>query len=468
MGAIRLSKLFGLIKNEYIKQLHKRSTLIILVLVALGTIGFTGLIRISTLEYEDYYVGGEADYTVDTEYVMEIKDATDNGDTAELEYYNYLRSEKISQFDWRKALADTAFDRSADVSDAAFVAASNYNGDASELYKRFISEHDWRGYCEFLKDNIPESASWAVQYRLDNDVPLPDDKLSPDNDWRNDQLDYYLKNALIAEGTTDHRQKEHYEDMMLTAKYRVEHDVSYNIAGTSITDGDSGEFDDEEVDTRITMYTAFSASTMVVTFIGLLIIIIAGGTVASEFSNGTIKFLLINPRSRGRILVSKYITVITAGYALIVISYILALISSVVMFGADDIGAMYVRTTSGSTTAVPGPLYVFGQFMLSSIYVVVMATFAFALSSLVKSASLAIGLGIFLMTMGQGAVELLKEAFNIDAVRFTIFANSNLQSIARGQTMFAGQTVGFALCIIAIHMIVFLLTAWDGFVRRDV
>ena len=121
---------------------------------------------------------------------------------------------------------------------------------------------------------------------------------------------------------------------------------------------------------------------------GLLIIIIAGSIVASEFSNGTIKFLLINPRSRGKILTSKYITVITAGLVMIVLCFIVSLLTAGLMFGFGEAGATYVKTTAGETTAVPGILYIFGQYMLKGVYVLVMATFSFALSSLVKSSSL--------------------------------------------------------------------------------
>ena len=34
--------------------------------------------------------------------------------------------------------------------------------------------------------------------------------------------------------------------------------------------------------------------------------------------------------------------------------------------------------------------------------------------------------------------------------------------------IFPEQTVTFAIGVIAVYMIVFLLTAYDGFVRRDV
>jgi len=40
--------------------------------------------------------------------------------------------------------------------------------------------------------------------------------------------------------------------------------------------------------------------------------------------------------------------------------------------------------------------------------------------------------------------------------------------IINNQTPFLGHTVGFALIVTAVYMVVFLLTAWDAFVRRDV
>ncbi|MCL1852135.1 MAG: hypothetical protein FWF88_03770 [Peptococcaceae bacterium] len=47
-------------------------------------------------------------------------------------------------------------------------------------------------------------------------------------------------------------------------------------------------------------------------------------------------------------------------------------------------------------------------------------------------------------------------------------ANTNLNGIMTKSTPFLGQTVPFAMTVIAVYMVVFWLTAWDGFVRRDV
>lgn len=459
-----MGKLTALVKNEYIKQLKKRSTIIILILTAIVSVGFTGIVKLSTLEMTDM-----GDYTPDTSYSVEIEDARRNGDDKSLEYYTFLSEQGISTADWRydpavTALGDGSFD-----SVAGYV-QKNSSEDISGRFRDFVINKDWKGYYGFIKDKLPEEARWAVEFRLENDIAPDENMYSEDADWRNVQLDQYLQYALKKSKVSSEQMKTNYDDAMKTARYRLEHDIAFNVAGTSMTDMERVMYEDEPMPTsnKFTMWTAFTTSPSVVSFVGLLIIIIAGSIVASEFSNGTIKFLLINPRSRGKILISKYITVVTAGLVMIVLCFIVSLLTAGLMFGFGEAGATYVKTTAGETTAVPGILYIFGQYMLKGVYVLVMATFSFALSSLVKSSSLAIGLGIFAMTMGESVVMMLKQAFGIDAVRYTIFANYDIQSIASGQTIFAGQTIGFALIIIAIHMVVFLLTAWDGFTRRDV
>ena len=109
-----------------------------------------------------------------------------------------------------------------------------------------------------------------------------------------------------------------------------------------------------------------------------------------------------------------------------------------------------------------------GQYLLGSVNRIVMATLAFAISSLIRSSALAIGVSLFAMLAGSGAVLFLKEALNIDWARYIVFANTDLNAILSGTTPFVNQTIGFALGVIAVYMVVFLLTAWDGFVRREV
>ena len=467
-----MSKFMGLVKNEYIKQLKKKSTLFIFILVAVVAFGFSGLVKLTTIIDAD--VDEIKERFASYDYSEQIESAKDDKNDELVKFYTYLQDNKINQTNWKMPLADyILYPEFSQLSDPAAIAGALYDGDIYELYDGFIKNNDWKGYYEFLKSKVGDNEDilWAIDYRLDNDIAPEEDSFADDTDWRNSVLDRYTEAAVSKMRATSDKLKQSFDDNMLTAKYRLEHDVSVNIAGSSMTDMMSAqggaEYETGGID-KVTFWTSFSSSTSSVSFIGLLIIIIAGGIIASEFSNGTIKFLLINPRTRGKILISKYVTVISIGYIMMILCYIISMLSSFLFFGTSDMGAMYVQTSAGTTKAVSGFIYIFEQYMLSSVYVVVMATFAFAISSVVKSASLAIGLGIFAMSMGENAVQILKMAFNVDAGRYTIFANSNLQTIAMGQTIFPGQTIGFAVAVIVIHMVVFLLTAWDGFVRRDV
>lgn len=465
-----MNKFFDLVKNEYVKILKKKSTLFIFILVAVFAFGLAGIVKITLL------IDGDLDELqtklTSYDYTEDIETAKADKDEKMVGYYTYLQDNKINSTNWKKPLVEAMFGLG-DMTEPSTFASLTYSGDLYTLYDGFIKNNDWKGYYQFLISALGESdAAWGYQFRIDKDIAPEENSLADDTDWRNAVADTYVENIVRKEMAGNDKEKQTYEDIALTAKYRLDHDVPVNIAGSSLTEMVSGGGDASPYESgglsKQTLWTSFASSTSVVTFIGLLIIVIAGGIIASEFSNGTIKFLLINPRTRGKILLSKYVTVITIGYIMIVLCYIISLISAIIFFGTEDMGAMYVKTSAGVTKAVSGFTYIFEQYLLSSVYVVVMATFAFAISSVVKSSSLAIGLGIFAMSMGENAVQILKMAFNIDAGRYTIFANSNLQTIAMGQTIFPGQTLGFAITVIVIHMFVFLLTAWDGFVRRDV
>ena len=98
---------------------------------------------------------------------------------------------------------------------------------------------------------------------------------------------------------------------------------------------------------------------------------------------------------------------------------------------------------------------------------VVMSTLAFAISSLVRSTALAIGVSVFTMCIGSTVTQLLGQ-LGQDWARFLVFANTDLASISKGYSIFAQHSLTFAVGVLIAHMVVFLLTAWDGFTKRSV
>ena len=96
-----------------------------------------------------------------------------------------------------------------------------------------------------------------------------------------------------------------------------------------------------------------------------------------------------------------------------------------------------------------------------------MTTMAFMISSMMRSSALAIGIGVAALLGGSMVVALLAQ-LGCDWGRYLIFANMYLSQAATGSTVFPNQTLGFSVAVLAVHMVIFLLTAYDGFTRREV
>ena len=214
-------------------------------------------------------------------------------------------------------------------------------------------------------------------------------------------------------------------------------------------------------------WSAFGMSSSAVSFVGILVIVIAALSVANEFSNGTIKFLLINPVKRWKILVAKYASVITFGYLMVIVLYIVSLIASMIFFGGSLIGESCYTIVDGKVQETLGLVYVAKDYLLSSIQVVVMSTLAFAISTLMKSASFSIGISMFGLLSGNIITTVLA-GMNIDWGRYLIFANMDLTAIKNCSTGFAFHTTNTAIAVIIIHMIIFWLIAWDAFTKKEI
>ena len=136
-------------------------------------------------------------------------------------------------------------------------------------------------------------------------------------------------------------------------------------------------------------------------------------------------------------------------------------------FGADNLSASFISVGDGVAKEIPGFLYVFKNYMLGSVEIVVMSSLAFAISSVARSSALAIGVSV-MAYFGGNTVMLILSQLNISWARYLIWANVDLSGIMEGSGMFMGQTLTSAFAVIAVHMVIFLMIAWDGFTRREV
>lgn len=441
-----MAKFFRLVKNEYIKTLKKLSTKIMLLLVVLAGIALAGIGAFGKHQMStNYYTDDTNNYDEQIDWLEKTKP---DGYEEQLILFNYLNKAGLSYDDKRYEVAEAL--------------ANTFSGAELEGYlNTLLVENDWKTICTVLKNSaVSEGDKWAYQYRLDNDIPFGDS-------WKDDVITQaaQAKTALSAsdsEGVSSDEADRYkaLEEQEKIAIYRLENNIESNTAeNMSLFETYKAE--------QINFWTVFYTSASMISIIGLLIIVVAGSSVASEFSQGTIKFLLINPVKRWKILMSKYFTVISLGYIMLLLLYLVMIPASGLFIGFEGISAPYLYVDNGTVHSMSSFLHAAQMYLLNSISIVIMATLAFAVSSLFRSAAFSIGISVFLMLAGNTIVSVLK-VFNQDWARYLVFSNTDLASIAEGTPMFAQQSLTFAIIVLAAHMAVFILTAWDGFVKHEV
>ena len=472
-----MARFFRLVKNEYIKIIGKVSTWIMLCLVVLTALGLCLISVVAKNQMANSYNYGDTFNADDiTQEIRYLEQYQPDGYQEQIQLNQLLLEHEIAYNDWRYQAATDYMDANKQLTEATAGQSNQLTAaltQARNAYLQAVENNDWRVYCEakiaYQNSINPQMdaqelalLNWEYQYRLDADIPYDN------NDWKSNLVSQTanLKQAVaqseqaLAQGQpVDQAELAESQNTLLINEYRLAHNIPLDV-GTS-----SSIF---VMDAEINFWSVFGSSSSLLSVISLLIVVIAGSCVANEFSNGTIKFLLINPVKRGKILMSKYTAVLTFSYVMLLLFYIMSMLFSMLFYGVGNLGAPYLYVSGGAVHSISGFLYVAWVYLLGSVNIIVMATLAFAISSLVRSSALAIGVGVFSMLAGNTITTFLKGVLNLDWSRYLIFANTDLNAIIQGTSMYANQTVSFALIVVAVHMAVFLLTAWDGFTRREV
>lgn len=189
----------------------------------------------------------------------------------------------------------------------------------------------------------------------------------------------------------------------------------------------------------------------------LFSVIVAGDIVASEFTWGTIKLLLIRPATRSKILAAKYIAVVLFLVTLLLFLLIISYFVGLIFFGLS--GAI------SDHEAFPSIMRAYG---IKFIDLLMYVTLAFMISAAFRSSSLAIGLSICLMFTAGTAVAILA-TFKYTWVKYILFANTDLSPyLVGGQPPVQGMTLGFSVTMIVLYWIAFYAVSWLLFTKRDV
>lgn len=197
----------------------------------------------------------------------------------------------------------------------------------------------------------------------------------------------------------------------------------------------------------------------------LFAVIVSSSNISAEFSDGTIKQLLIRPHRRGIILLSKYIAVL-----------IYSLILTLTFMAATFIVGWFLFGSGSFTTEIlvgNKMMYIGEQYFLKMLYLVpglvIFTTISFMLSTFFKNQAIAVGISIFTLFISAtiGAlIALVADKFTW--MKYLIFPHLDITVFARQETILNNITLPISLSILAVYYVIFMVVLFRYFEKKDI
>ncbi len=276
------------------------------------------------------------------------------------------------------------------------------------------------------KGAVPDNSEWRHGLEMENNRLKR--QLEDTKEFGNERDIYYI------------------EQQIAINEYRLKHDISINK--------------------DYSMWDFVNGNLPFIDVAGMFTIIIAAGIVAGEFNWGTIKLLLIRPRSRSKILMAKYLSVLIFALVNLVVLLVFSTILGALLFGVPEEAPVHLLYYNGKVIEQSMPVYLLVSYLLYSIHMIMLATMSFMISAIFRSSSIAIGVSLFLMFTGVQITDLLAEKY--DWAKYSLFANTNLIQYFEGYPMVEGMTLPFSVIMLLIYFGLFQFLAHYIFRKRDI
>lgn len=488
--------MINLIKNELYKVFKRKSIYILLSIMLC-------IITLNTFLTKKYSIEDPVSTLTDQKYeLQELKRTIDSYDKnspgEKEEYYNTLSNIELYELTdkykepWKKILIrENLRDIIHSMNNAKYIEKD------IEAYNEYKKEYD-----KFLKEL--DSNSW--KYFVNKEIKTATDKIASLEKEREKAKNKELYNSRIKE------EKNKLEKL----KLRLEKDIPYdnNYLNTALEDykqapqtykefkesiiKNTSEFNIKEeyqikrqyieymknnannkyiIDNKVDINSPKTTRNLLINtlsdnflFIMIIVAAVAGSIVSTEFDKGTIKLLLIRPYSRNKILLSKYIVSMFMIIFAILSAFIMQLIIGGIFFGFSSLNIPVVIYNFVQNKVMHINLfkYIFDNVLAVLPEFILLATLAFAISTITNVSTL----GVALPIVGVGAADIINLIAinrNIIPLKYFVTLNWNFTNyLYGGVNSFPTLSIPFSILICAIYFLIMIITAFIVFNKRNI
>lgn len=481
-----MNKIYKLFVDENIKTWKKFSTKLLIIVILLALAGSLALVKFMEHMEENSFVSDAINVEDNWKKMIETEIESfnqmlkeDNLDEEskksikqQLEKYKLCLEYDINpygQYNWKMDLLEQLAELITEENNAIFQ-------ENIEQFKNMIKNEDFAGYIDtqkqLMKTQLDNNLISKEEY--DDEIIILD--ITKEYNIGKEQDGEYWKESLLSEikmlqknirtGINQQSNKvltvktrQEQEDLIKIYMYRIGHDLP-TIYQTN--------------NYRTRFETI--AQQFVVAVIAITAIIIAGGTISTETSSGTIKFWALTPNKRWKILTAKILSVL---FYIIVITLVMALLTILcanIFF--TETPNEYIYVDKGEIRTIGNTLYTIEMYFAKIIPVIIFTIFAVMLSTITRNTAAAVSFGVATY-MGNGIVmAIINQFIQKDWIKFIPFNNLNIADkifvneiniFAMTSDNFATSTsLAFSLAVLGVCTILMLVTMYDSFNHRDI
>ena len=205
-------------------------------------------------------------------------------------------------------------------------------------------------------------------------------------------------------------------------------------------------------------------------FLIVVVVMIAGTIVSEEFNKGTIKLLLVKPYTRNKILMAKAITTLIMIIFIIVVTLVMQILIGGIIFGFDSLSEPVVAYNFNTDTMEEMNIFAnLGVQTLTQLpMIILLATLAFAISTLFTNSTLAITISL-LGFMSASIINQLAIGYDLQFMKYFVTMNWDLSIYANGALPYMeGMSMTMSIIICVVYFLIMMIPTFIVFKKRNI